>query len=140
MTVVSLYGFRINWTVRTRCLEAHRGCQSSPPYALAPCPTPSPSCHNPSCSMPTRVHLPGSVLSNRAHPMPPSCVLAALDTVTSLQWLNNMRQGFCTLVLFIQRIFHFLVSFLFLLHACMYSHQVYNTNGGLAPKIGLLFL
>ena len=31
----------------------------------------------------------------------------------------------------IQRIFHFLVSFLFLLHACMYSHQVYNSNGGL---------
>ena len=23
----------------------------------------------------------------------------------------------------------------FLLHACMYSHQVYNSNGGLAPKI-----
>ena len=37
----------------------------------------------------------------------------------------------------IQRIFHFLVSFLFLLHACMYSHQVYNSNGGLAPKIWL---
>ena len=32
----------------------------------------------------------------------------------------------------------FLLSFLFLLHACMYSHQVYNSNGGLAPKIGLL--
>ena len=29
--------------------------------------------------------------------------------------------------------FYFLVSFLFLLHACM-SHQVYNSNGGLAPK------
>ena len=26
----------------------------------------------------------------------------------------------------------------FLLHACMYSHQVYNSNGGLAPKIGLV--
>ena len=38
----------------------------------------------------------------------------------------------------IQRIFYFLVSFLFLLHACMYSHQVYNSNGGLAPKIGFL--
>ena len=38
----------------------------------------------------------------------------------------------------IQRIFHFLVSFLFLLHACMYSHQLYNSNGGLAPKIGLV--
>ena len=37
----------------------------------------------------------------------------------------------------IQRIFHFLVSFLFLLHACMYSHQVYNSNVGLTPKIGL---
>ena len=37
----------------------------------------------------------------------------------------------------IQRIFHFLVSFLFLLHACMYSHQVYNTYVDLAPKIGL---
>ena len=37
----------------------------------------------------------------------------------------------------IQRIFHFLVSFLFLLHACMYSHQVYNSNGGLAPNIGI---
>ena len=37
----------------------------------------------------------------------------------------------------IQRIFHFLVSFLFLLHTCMYSHQVYNSNVGLAPKIGL---
>ena len=37
----------------------------------------------------------------------------------------------------IQRIFHFLVSFLFLLHACMYSHQVYHSNVGLAPKIGL---
>ena len=33
----------------------------------------------------------------------------------------------------IQRIFHFLVSFLFLLHACMYSHQVYNGNVGLVP-------
>ena len=33
----------------------------------------------------------------------------------------------------IQRIFHFLISFLFLLHACMYSHQVYNSNVGLAP-------
>ena len=33
---------------------------------------------------------------------------------------------------------YFLVSFLFLLHACMYSHQVYNSNGGLAPKIGLV--
>ena len=30
----------------------------------------------------------------------------------------------------IRRIFHFLVSFLFLLHACMYSHQAYNSNGG----------
>ena len=38
----------------------------------------------------------------------------------------------------IQRIFHFLVSFLFLLHACMYSHWVSNSNGGLAPKIGLV--
>ena len=38
----------------------------------------------------------------------------------------------------IQRIFHFLVFFLFLLHACMYSHQVYNSNGGLGPKIGLV--
>ena len=38
----------------------------------------------------------------------------------------------------IQRIFHFLVSFLFLLHACMYSYQVSNSNSGLAPKIGLL--
>ena len=38
----------------------------------------------------------------------------------------------------IQRIFPFLVSFLFLLHACMYSHQVSNSNSGLAPKIGLL--
>ena len=38
----------------------------------------------------------------------------------------------------IQRIFHFLVSFLFLLHACLYSHQVSNSNVGLAPKIGLL--
>ena len=37
----------------------------------------------------------------------------------------------------IQRIFNFLVSFLFLLHACMYSHQVYNSNVSLAPKIGL---
>ena len=35
-------------------------------------------------------------------------------------------------------ILHFLVSFLFLLHACMYSHQVSNSNGSLAPKIGLL--
>ena len=34
-------------------------------------------------------------------------------------------------------IFHFLVSLLFLLHACMYSHQVYNSNVGLAPKKGL---
>ena len=25
----------------------------------------------------------------------------------------------------------------FLLHACMYSHQMYNSNDGLAPKIGL---
>ena len=41
----------------------------------------------------------------------------------------------------IQRIFHFLVSFLFLLHACMYSHQVYNSNVGLAPgPVGWLFL
>ena len=38
----------------------------------------------------------------------------------------------------IQRIFNFLVSFLFSLHACMYSHQVSNSNSGLAPKIGLL--
>ena len=38
----------------------------------------------------------------------------------------------------IQRIFHFLVSFLFLLHACLYSYQVSNSNSGLAPKIGLL--
>ena len=30
----------------------------------------------------------------------------------------------------IQRFFHFLVSFLFLLHACMYSHQASNTNSG----------
>ena len=37
----------------------------------------------------------------------------------------------------IQRIFHFLISFLFLLHACMYSHQAYNSNVDLAPKIGL---
>ena len=35
-------------------------------------------------------------------------------------------------------IFHFLISFLFLLHACMYSHQVYNSNVSLAPKIGLI--
>ena len=28
----------------------------------------------------------------------------------------------------IQRIFCFIVSFIFLLHACMYSHQVYNSN------------
>ena len=40
----------------------------------------------------------------------------------------------------IQRNFYFLVSFLFLLHACMYSHQVYNSNGGLAPKIGFLVM
>ena len=33
--------------------------------------------------------------------------------------------------------FYFLVSFLFYcMHAC--SHQVYNSNGGLAPKIGLV--
>ena len=38
----------------------------------------------------------------------------------------------------IQRIFHFLVSFLFLLHACMYSYQVSNSSSGLVPKIGLL--
>ena len=38
----------------------------------------------------------------------------------------------------IQRIFHFLVSFLFLLHACTYNHQVSNSNNGLAPKIRLL--
>ena len=38
----------------------------------------------------------------------------------------------------IRRILYFLVSFLFLLHACMYSHQASNSNGGLAPKIGLL--
>ena len=25
------------------------------------------------------------------------------------------------------------------MQACMYSHQVYNSNGGLAPKIGLVF-
>ena len=37
----------------------------------------------------------------------------------------------------IQRIFHFLVSFLFLLHACMYSHQVHHSNVGLAPRIRL---
>ena len=41
------------------------------------------------------------------------------------------------LYFFIQTIFNFLVSFLFLLHACMYSHQVYNSNVGLAPKIRL---
>ena len=34
--------------------------------------------------------------------------------------------------------FNFLVSFLFLLHACMYSHQASNSNGGVAPKIGLV--
>ena len=34
----------------------------------------------------------------------------------------------------IQRIFHFLVSLLFLLHGCMYSHQVYNSNVGLVPR------
>ena len=36
--------------------------------------------------------------------------------------------------------FFFLFSSLlpFLLHACMYSHQVYKSNGGLAPKIGLV--
>ena len=45
----------------------------------------------------------------------------------------------------IQRIFHFLVSFLFLLnacmyrmHACMYSYQVSNSNVGSAPKIELI--
>ena len=38
----------------------------------------------------------------------------------------------------IRRIFHFLLSFLFLLHACIHSHQVSNSNGGLAPKIGLV--
>ena len=39
----------------------------------------------------------------------------------------------------IQRIFHFLVSFLFLPHACMYSNYIMsNTNGGLAPKRGLV--
>ena len=32
---------------------------------------------------------------------------------------------------------HFLVSFLFLLHSCMYSCKVYNTNVGLTPKIWL---
>ena len=26
----------------------------------------------------------------------------------------------------------------FLMHACMYSNQVYDSNGGLAPKIGLV--
>ena len=41
-------------------------------------------------------------------------------------------------LLFNSKNFYFLVSFLFLLHACMYSHQVYNSNGGLAPKIGLV--
>ena len=45
--------------------EAHRGC-------------PSPSRHNPSCFLPSRAHLPGSVLSN--NPTRPSCVLAALDS------------------------------------------------------------
>ena len=35
-----------------------------------------------------------------------------------------------------QRIFHFLVSFLFFT-ACMFSHQVYNSSVGLDPKIGL---
>ena len=39
----------------------------------------------------------------------------------------------------IQRIFH-LVSFLSLLHACMYRHQVFNSNVGLAPKISLLII
>ena len=38
----------------------------------------------------------------------------------------------------IQRIFHFLVSFLFLLHACMYSHQTYNSNVDLAPRLALV--
>ena len=38
----------------------------------------------------------------------------------------------------IQKNCRFLVSFLFLLHACMYSHQVSNSNSGLAPKTGLL--
>ena len=100
----------------SRCLallyahpEAHRGCQSSPPYPLS-CPTPSPSCHNPSCFVSSRAHLPGSVFSNS--PTRPFCVLTALDTVTSLQWLwqgycnfaNNMHRGFCTLVLFISLI------------------------------------
>ena len=37
----------------------------------------------------------------------------------------------------IQRFFLFSSLLPFLLHACMYSHQVYNSNGGLAPKIGL---
>ena len=37
----------------------------------------------------------------------------------------------------IQRIFSFSSLLPFLLHACMYSHQVYNSNGGLAPKIWL---
>ena len=39
----------------------------------------------------------------------------------------------------IQEFFYFLVSFLFLLHACMYSNYIMsNSNGGLAPKIGLV--
>ena len=37
----------------------------------------------------------------------------------------------------VQRSFLFYSLLPFLLHACMYSQQVYNSNGGLAPKIGL---
>ena len=31
----------------------------------------------------------------------------------------------------------FVVYFLLLPHACMYSHPVYNSNGGLVHKIGI---
>ena len=37
----------------------------------------------------------------------------------------------------IPRLFLFFSVLPFLLHVCMYSHQVYNSNGGLVPKIWL---
>ena len=57
----------------------------------------------------------------------------------SILSLFSLYQPYITSFL-IQRIFLFSSLVPFLLHACMYSHQVSNSNGGLAPRIGLLLV
>ena len=62
--------------------------------------------------------------------------------ILSVQCLYTLSLS-CPFSLYHPYIFYFLIRFLvsfffYCTHARIYSHQVYNSNGGLAPKIGLV--